>query len=212
MKKKDKSTKINKPEIKHIYVFGVGAAGSQTALNLIYIHPELEFTVVDFDIVEARNIEPGTQPYAKADMNRPKTQAFVRVAQASKNKKVNAINQKITNVGDISNIVKNPEQSIIVDAFDNAESRNIFLKLPSTYNVVHIGFSAQMSGEAAWDDSFLPMATSKADAEIDICEMAIARPFVMALAGNAAITISDFIRNGSKTNFYYDRYLNIKKY
>ena len=77
---------------------------------------------------------------------------------------------------------------------------------------MHVGFSAQMSGEAVWEDVFSPMEHSKADAEIDICEMSIARPFIMGLTGNAAIIVDDYIRKGIKTNIYYDRHHNIKKY
>lgn len=212
MKKKPETAKKEIVPIKYIYVFGVGAAGSQILLNLIYTQPALDFTVIDYDVVENRNIEPGTQPYGRGDLNRPKTQAISRIALSIKNKKINIQNKKITSAKDISDIVKNPKESVIIDAFDNADSRNFFTKLSKEFSVMHVGFSAQMSGEAVWEDVFSPMEHSKADAEIDICEMSIARPFIMGLTGNAAIIVDDYIRKGIKTNIYYDRHHNIKKY
>jgi hypothetical protein len=197
-------------DIKDIYIFGVGAAGSNIFLNLLYAHSDLSYTVVDFDKVENRNITPGTQPYSKADINRAKTQALQKIAQISKQKKINAVNEKITTKKDFTNVIKDPKSSLIVDCFDNAHSRNLLID--KKYNVLHVGFSASLSGEAVWDSVFEPMETAKSDNDIDVCEMAIARPFIAALTGMASIVISNFIINGIKTNFYFDKNFVIRKF
>ncbi|MEY2701481.1 MAG: hypothetical protein RLY43_101, partial [Bacteroidota bacterium] len=133
-------------KIENIVVCGVGAAGSNTLLHLLYAFPNLNYTVVDFDKVESRNWEAGTQPYSKMDLNRPKTQAIQRIAIALKEKKINGQNIRIDSVKDLEALTTNPSNTLFIDAFDNAESRNIFIKLKKNYNVIHIGFSANLCG------------------------------------------------------------------
>jgi hypothetical protein len=199
-------------KIKNIVVCGIGAAGANVFMNLLYAYPNANFTVVDFDKIEDRNVSPGTQPYTKTDINRPKTQALQRIAQQAKSKRITALNIKLIDVKEIKGLVKDPATTLIIDAFDNAESRNLFLKLPKGYNVLHVGFSAVLTGEAAWNGIYEPMTTSKADSQIDVCEMAIARPFIMALTGMASIVIAQFMDNGNKVNMYFDKNLTIKKF
>jgi len=199
-------------KIENIVICGIGAAGANVFMNLLYAYPNTNFTVVDFDKIEDRNISHGTQPYTKTDINRPKTQALQRIAQMSKQKRIEAVNKKLICVGDIRSLVKDPETTLIVDTFDNAESRNLFLKLGKEYNVLHVGFSAVLTGEAAWNEIYEPMTASKSDGDIDVCEMAIARPFIMALTGMASIIIANFMDNGKKVNMYFDKSLMIKRF
>lgn len=199
-------------KITDVYVFGLGAAGSNTLIHLIYAFPVLNYTGIDFDIVEDRNVDPGTQPYTKVDLRRPKTQAIQRLASMAKNKKINVVNKKILSLKDVTDIVKNPESSLIIDAFDNAESRNLFTKLSTKYNVVHIGFSAVLTGEVVWDKTFTPMIASESDKKIDVCQMAIARSFILALTSIASISIGIFLDNDKKTNLYFDKSLNLKRF
>jgi len=190
--------------INNIIVFGVGAAGSNTLMHLVYAYPDVRFTVVDDDIVEDRNIFPGTQPYEKSDIRRPKVQALQRIVVMAKKIRINAIKQRIYSSNDIRNLVDNPEGTLIIDAFDNAESRNFFCDLDERYNVIHIGFSAALTGEAVWNEGYDRMESSEGDAAIDVCEMSLARPFIFALCAQASMAISKFIEKGEKVNFYYD--------
>jgi len=199
-------------KIENIVICGIGAAGSNTFLHLLYAYPAMNYTVVDFDKIENRNFEAGTQPYSKVDLNRPKTQALQRIAMTLKNKRIDAFPIRLNTTKDIETLAKSPEKTLIIDAFDNAESRNLFTKLNNKYNVLHIGFSANLSGEAVWDGMFTPMTASKKDAEIDVCEMTLARPFIFALTSLAAMVISKFFDNGEKMNLYFDRHFSIKKF
>ena len=199
-------------DIDSIVVCGVGAAGANLLIHMLYSHPEMTFTAADFDKVEDRNITPGTQPYTKADLNRPKTQAIQKIAFMLKQKRISTANKMLKSVKDIEDLVARPKSTVIVDAFDNAESRNLFLKLGKEYNVLHIGFSADLSGEAVWNEIFTPMKTSKSDANIDVCEMTLARPFIFALTAMACLTINHFIATGEKENVYFDRYLTTRKF
>jgi hypothetical protein len=199
-------------KIENVYVFGIGAAGSNVFMNLLYAFPSLNFTVVDFDIIENRNFENGTQPYTKADLKRPKTQALQRISMINKNVKIISINKKIESKKDIEGIVKETKNSLIIDSFDNAKSRNLFLKLNKSYNVIHVGFSGQLTGEAVWNEVFEKMEEAKSDNDIDVCEMAIARPFIMSLTGMTSIVIANFIENGKKENVYFDKSLITKRF
>lgn len=203
--------KPTRAEIENVVICGIGAAGSNTFLNLLYAYPALNYTVVDFDKVEGRNVDPGTQPYTKVDLNRPKTQALQRIAMTLKNKKIEAHNMMVTSAKDLEQLTKNPIKTLFIDAFDNAESRNIFLDLKKRH-VLHIGFSANLTGEAVWDGVFAPMEKAKSDAAIDVCEMAIARPYIFALTAMAAIVIDRFLEKSEKVNLYFDSTLNIKKF
>ena len=203
---------VVKPAIDHVVICGVGAAGSNILQHLLYSHPVLNYTVVDFDTVEARNWQAGTQPYSKIDLNRPKTQAIQRIAMALKEKRINSVNTKLNSAKDIQALTKDVAKTLFIDAFDNAVSRNLFLDLPKNAHVLHVGFSAVLSGEVVWNDIFTPMATSKADAAIDVCEMTLARPFIFGLTSLAAMVISTFLETGIKTNLYFDRHFIIRKF
>ena len=198
-------------KIENIVVCGIGAAGSNTFLHLLYAYPALNFIVVDFDKVETRNIEPGTQPYTKIDLNRPKTQALQRIASVLKNKKIEAKNTMITSAKDLTCLVKDVKNTLFVDAFDNAESRNIFLTMKKAH-VIHIGFSASLTGEAVWNEVFTPMESSKSDKAIDVCEMTIARAYIFSLTSMAALIINRFIEKGEKINLYFDSFLTLRKF
>lgn len=203
---------MDKNKIENFVIFGIGAAGANTFLHLLYTFPAANFMLVDFDSVEDRNITAGTQPYGRADLKRPKTQAMQRIASMLKNKKIDVLNAKINNKKEIIDLVKNPSTTLIIDAFDNAASRNLFIDLGKKYNVLHIGFSADLSGEAVWDGVFTKMETSPNDKAADICQMTLARPFIFALTSLAATVIAGFADNGKKINMYFDRHLNIKKF
>jgi hypothetical protein len=171
---------------------------------MLFTHPTLQFSIVDFDIVEQRNITAGTQPYSKADFNRPKTQALQRLAQTLQGKKINGYANRMESVQDIKKLITTPSETVIIDAFDNAKSRNLFLRLDKGYNVLHVGFSALLTGEAVWNESYSEMTESKKDAAIDVCQMHIARPFIMALTAIASLSLAKFIDDGKKSNVYFD--------
>jgi len=191
-------------KIENVIIFGIGAAGSNTLNNLVCVHPDLNYTIVDFDKVEACNITAGTQPFTTQDLNRPKVQALARIVQLQRGKRIEFVNKRIETVADIKAIVTKPAATLIIDAFDNAKSRNLFVDLGKGYHVMHIGFSAVLTGEASWDGVFTKMVESKADAAIDVCQLHQARPFINTLTGMATKFASDFIGNGVKKNILLD--------
>ena len=202
---------MKKPKIEHIIICGCGAAGGNTFMNLIYAFPDMKYTLIDMDTVEKRNFTAGTQPYTKADLNRPKVQALQRIAQMSKKINVQGFKVKINSVSQLNKLIEDKSKTLIIDCFDNADSRNIFLELKGC-NVAHIGFSASLTGTIEWDNSFEKMTHDDKDQEIDVCEMAIARPFIMALTSIAVLSLTKFIVNGKKTTMFFSKDLQLLKF
>lgn len=192
----------HKMNITRIIVFGLGAAGSNFLINMIHAHPTMLFSGVDFDFVEARNYEAGTQPYTKADLNRPKVQAMQRIISASR-KVMSGHVIKIGSTAQIEDIAGDPKNALLVDAFDNIEARNYFLPLKGKYHILHIGFSPSLTGEAVWAESYSEM-TANGKSEFDVCQANIARPFIHGLTAISALIATEFIDTGAKKNVYFD--------
>ena len=191
--------------IERVIIFGLGAAGSNIMLNLAHTHPALSFVGLDDDKVETRNYLAGTQPYVKGDVNRPKVQAMLRVIRAATDRGFVPMDMRLTHSDQIPGLTGgNPESCLLVDAFDHVPSRNLFTELPPKYNVLHVGFSAALQGTATWNESWRPMVEDESDATIDVCQMHMARPFIMALTGIASTVAADFIDTGRKMNIYFD--------
>lgn len=194
---------------KNVYVFGIGAAGSNILLNLIYSFPDVSYHVVDFDIVENRNVFMGTQPYEKSDLRRPKVQAISKICKVKNNINVSMHNLKINSQKDIVDLIE--EDSLLIDCFDNAKSRNLFLNFKN-FNVVHVGFSGDFSGAVLWNDNFSEMKESESDRQIDICEFSIARSFIMAFTGIASMAISEYLNKGKLQNIIFHNSKDIIKW
>jgi len=190
-------------QVKQVVVFGLGAAGSNVLLHLAYAHPDLQFAGVDFDVVEQRNFEAGTQPYTKADLNRPKVQAMQRILQGAR-KQMAGHAARVSDHRQIVQFAGHPRECLVIDAFDNAESRNLFLKLDKgIWNILHVGFSPALTGEVVWAESYSEMTPDPKGA-FDVCQMHVARPFIHALTAIAALVATEFIDTGKKRSAYFD--------
>jgi hypothetical protein len=196
-------------KIKKVIVFGLGAAGANFLYNIVHSHPDLSYTGVDFDKVEPRNYDAGTQPYSKIDLNRPKVQAMQRIIQTARNKKITGNVAKIVNIQQIIAIVGDHKEAIVVDAFDNAESRNLFLEFgKDKWNILHVGFSPTLTGEAVWQEAYSKMTPDK-KGDFDVCQMHTARSFIQALTAMASLVVTEFIDSGNKRNVYFDSKLKL---
>ena len=130
---------------KNIFVFGLGAIGSNLLLQLVKKYPAMEFTGIDFDTVKQRNI--ATQAYMLPHIGMPKVQAMNIVLGLNVRKFVyKGIKVKIEKG---MNLVKElsiqPDHDLVIDCFDNAESRGI-IHAPGKQgfpDTLHIGFSPQ---------------------------------------------------------------------
>jgi hypothetical protein len=190
--------------VKKIVVFGLGAAGSNLLQHLAYAHPDLQFVGIDSDTVEQRNFEAGTQPYTKTDLNRPKVQVMQRLIQAARGKKLEGYIARVVRHQQIVEFSGHPADCLVIDAFDNPESRNLFLQLDKgIWNILHVGFSPKLTGEVCWAESYSRM-TPDPEGAFDVCQNHIARPFIHALTAIAALVATEFIDTGKKRNVYFD--------
>lgn len=194
-------------QFENLVIFGVGAIGSNTLMNIIYDLPLVNITIVDMDKVEQRNFSAGTQPYSKNDLNKFKTQALQILVYSKTGKKINIINKEITSTKDVKEILQSFKNVLVLDSFDNVKSRNFLNKIG--YEVLHAGFSPNMTGEIVWDDMWNMTETKKINT-IDICTQQGARSFIMSLTSILGIVITDFYYNNKKINLYFDKNLTIK--
>lgn len=199
---------MNNKKISQVVVFGLGAAGSNIMLHLAYSHPDIQLVGVDFDTVEQRNFEAGTQPYTKADLNRPKIQAMQRILLTTRRTMVGC-QMRVRTTKEIADLATAARGTVLdagavlmIDAFDNAESRNLFLPLKGRH-ILHVGFSPTLTGEAVWAEAYSEM-TPDTKGAFDVCQANIARPFIHALTAIASLVATEFIDTGKKRNVYFD--------
>lgn len=194
-----------------IIIFGIGAVGSNTVMNLIYDLPTVDIIVVDMDKVEMRNYSAGTQPYNKNHLNKFKTQALQMEVFARTGKKITFHNLEIKSKKDVEAIIKGVKKEggiLIVDAFDNALSRNYLHDLKGV-EILHAGFSPDMTAEVIWDDMWNMQETKKPNTT-DICTQQGARSFIMSVTSILCLVITNYYFNGKMDNLYFDKSLNLK--
>jgi len=201
-------------KFENVIIFGCGAAGANTLLNLVRDLSDVNYTLVDYDKVEERNYRVGTQPYLKSHLGKYKTQALQMVCMINANKRVEIINKKIEDFEDTLGVINSasPKSSpLIIDAFDKAKYRNILGTINKNYRipVAHIGFSPMKNGSIIWDEMWTDITDLKTP--VDICAMQGARSFIMALTSIASMSILDFYYNDVKNNLYFDQYYKLRK-
>lgn len=195
-------------KFEHVVIFGLGAVGSNVLLNLIRDLPDLLYTAVDYDKVEERNYRVGTQPYLRQHLGKYKTQSMQMICQMQANKRIQIVNSKIENEKDINTIIQGIPNSLMIDAFDKAQYRNLFSKYIKP-SVVHIGFSPLRTGSIIWDNMWTNITDTKTD--VDICTMQGARSFIMSLTSIASMSILDFYYEDKKTNLFFNSGYNLKE-
>ncbi len=184
-----------------IYILGVGALGSNIAMNLAFDRRDDELILVDFDKIEARNYQFGTQQYFPEQNGLNKVEALqFNIYRFAKNTKVEIKNERF---GDNSSCFPS---SLLIDCFDNYESREkarVFSEL-GKFNCLHIGFSPQMTFACEWNEDYRTYDDLKTD--FDICEAEGARSFIQYVSGIATNIIIDYLKKGEKRSCVGNRY------
>ena len=178
-----------------VFVFGLGAIGSNLLVQLSKQYPDFEFTGLDYDKVEERNIR--TQAYFLEHVGQPKTAAMRGIlARYSRKPNYKPANMKLTMPPMFCSAYKF-DWDLAIDCFDNSESRKYFAQ---EKNVLHIGFSPHYTAECIWNENYdVPGDVDPAHA--DICSMTDAVPFIHYVVNSAALSISDWIQTGKKKDF-----------
>lgn len=186
-----------------VIVFGTGAIGSNLLYQLAMSYPDAHYVGVDFDVVEDRNLK--TQLFLKPHLGTAKVNA-IRVYLALKNDKVvfKPVHKKVTSNKDIQAILdvvsakETDEDLLIIDSFDNIESRTL-LHNYGFKNIVHAGFSPKMTTEITWGDRYvIPVAYDNVE---DICENPQATSFIMLSVSLVTMVILDFFTRKVKDSY-----------
>jgi len=187
-----------------ILVLGAGAIGSNLCANLaIDLKDKAEITVLDFDKVEPRNWQAGTQFYRSEQRGKYKVEALTFNIYKWLGIGLNPFNIQISR----NNIGLLGDFSLIIDAFDNFESRKLvygYCKQGKT-DCLHVGFSPQMTFEIMWNENYTP-PTDYAEDTFDVCEANGARSFVHLVSAMASLVVQEYIKNGEKKAFVGNRF------
>lgn len=175
----------------HITVYGLGAIGSNLLLQLARQYPQYQFTGVDFDKVESRNIP--IQAYFRENVNQAKAKAMQVVLTRYGSVKYTPELKRI--LSPIQPITDRPWLG--VDCFDNSASRAL---ITGSDCILHIGFSPAYTAECIWNDKY--EVPGDVDSTLgDICQMQEAIGFIHFIVNRAVLTISKFITEDVKESW-----------
>lgn len=196
-----------------VYVFGLGAIGSNILVSLAKRYQDHKFIGIDYDTVEDRNIGP--QAYFLEHVGQPKAMVMPAVlGRFIRKVQYQPVNKKIENSSQIIEMMEDQgiaNTGLILDCFDNTESREILkYSFSKNANLLHIGFSPQYTAEIMWNDSY--DVPGKVDpANEDICENPDAAAFIGFVVNFASLVAMDFLDNGNKNNFIITQKYRIKQ-
>ncbi len=194
-----------------ILIAGVGALGSNLASNLIADtanNKDHIYTILDYQDVEARNIQAFTQEYLHEQIGMSKLKALrINLYQRYK-VAVNNIDSKLTSENKpnmVINIAILKNFDLIIDCLDNYEGRKWLTDFAREYGVecIHLGFSPQMTYQIAWNEGYEPQ---EGNDKIDICELQGAASFVRLVAGLGASVILEYFKDKKKISLIGNRF------
>jgi len=194
-----------------ICVMGLGALGGNLLLQLAKKYSDFEYIGVDCDEVEDRNIP--IQPYFLEHIGLYKTMAMQAVFPRFVRKmKYTPIQKKIEKFTDIIDILDGIDKKdvLVLDCFDNKESRSLVAELSKDVACLHIGFSPELSGEVTWDEKYTVPGSVDPDAE-DICEVRSAIPFIHFMVNFATMVIDDYFESQVKNNYIITNRFHIRR-
>ena len=184
-----------------IYILGCGALGSNIAMNLAFDRRDDDLVLVDFDKVEPRNYQFGTQQYTEAQNGLSKVEALrFNIYQGARNNKVAGIDERVENI----NLETLNSAGLMVDCFDNYYARASVASDLFSCERIHVGFSPLLTFEVMWNEVYEVPDDPKTD--FDICEAQGARSFIQYVSGLASTAIIDYLDKGEKYGLLGNRY------
>jgi hypothetical protein len=177
-----------------ITICGVGALGSNLADTLARMG-FARLKLVDRDRVEMRNLS--TQPFLWAEVGVPKARALAHTLYRAVRAKVEPVVAELT-TKNCRELIK--DSALVVDCFDNAESRQAVSAWAKRANVacLHLGFSPDgLYGSGIWEPGYVVPG----DVPGDPCDYPLTRPFVLALVALGARAIVNHLVDGQQADF-----------
>lgn len=201
-----------------ILICGAGAIGSNLATLLAAdLHGKHEITVLDFDKVEERNVQAGTQFYQRDQIGMSKVVALQYNIYKWFERDCSIVEHKLERK-DTSVFGLLSDSNLIIDCFDNSEARKLLQehwefhkdlnRTGTPCDVLHIGFSDQFTFAIEWAENYT--VPTDITSGFDVCEALGASSFTKTVAGLAGSTVCDYLETGKKHEFIGNRF-NIKQ-
>ena len=171
---------------------GVGALGSTAAVLCRNLEATLAF--VDFDRVESKNLL--AQAFVKPSVGKNKAEALKLQMLNFWSIKAEAFGVRL---GEDNVATLLGSADLVVDAFDNAESRAILSSFARAKGkaLVHAALSGDGTfGLVRWDERFTPDAEDHEGQAT--CEGGEHLPLIGLLGAALARTVQDFVKTGAK--------------
>jgi len=198
--------------MKKILILGVGAIGSWLTENLAADLPlnEYEVTVMDWDIIEERNVRVNTQNYLQSQVGSSKVEALQYNVYKALQREILIVNEKLTR----DNAWMLDEYDLVIDCFDNADSRNIVQltwelmangnDAGNYWGLLHVGFSDKLTFELSWSDHYPKQ--EDINNETDVCELAGVGSFIKLVAALTSLTVQEYLQHLTKKEFIGNSY------
>ena len=200
-----------------LLICGVGALGSWL-VDILARQGFHNMTVLDRDRVEEKNF--GTQNFGNPDVGKMKARQIrintfrrIKIVVTDIGQELKPSNAKklLTTTGP-----RLQKADLVVDAFDNAESRNLLAKTCRELSIpcLHSGMSADGFGEARWDSqAYVSKPPPEAlDEQGEPCEYPLASNLVQATVLMTAEAVCRFVDTGGQQDFVFTlRDLNITR-
>lgn len=179
---------MEEKQMTRILIAGCGSLGSNIALMLARHGLPIEFTLLDFDRIEEKNV--GNQVYTRRHVGLTKTAALSNVLSDVGATKIRVAHTRLTT----SKWEKPYEVDIAVDAFDNAQSRILL----NSDKVLHCGVALGY-GEVKWNEVY----TFPAETPAEGCDVQAALTTTMITATMAVESILRYIKTGERLSMAF---------
>lgn len=181
-----------------IHLFGAGALGSRIIMDL---SPELYESVFIYDHDAVEQVNVGTSYFYQSDIGADK--AIVLAEQLWHKYLVKAV-PIIRTVKTEPKVSLESGDGLVIDTFDNMESRNLLFRLPVP--TVHVGVADRENGAVLWDTHWVsgeadPNPTGEAPCTHELGVTILRRTATMAL---------EVIEKYLRTQEMEDRWVNLR--
>jgi hypothetical protein len=158
---------------KQIAILGCGAIGANLAISLTR-RGFNNFLLVDYDKVQEHNIS--TQPWSNFDIGSLKVKVLSECLHQIEEMNIIPFSKKLERAGQIIPFLsKEKDNTVIMDSFDNQESREIAHELSPLFPVLHVGMSSENTAEITWSEHYTIPKDTNLD---DPCNYPLARTLI----------------------------------
>lgn len=182
-----------------IVICGVGALGSKL-VDLLASQGYTNLSVIDKDRVEGKNF--GTQHYGLADVGRMKAQQIAANLFRRLKVKIDSHPQELR----ANNVKKLLVGDLIIDLFDNADSRNLVRDYCREHGIscLHAGLSDDGFAEVEWNENYEAYPVNLVSPEGEIpCEYPLAANLVHLAVGFTSEVINKFFGKNIKESVHF---------